>query len=45
MSGWAVTDSRIFFGVAALVVGYVCYMMFRKRKGERPGAASRDLEL
>jgi hypothetical protein len=45
MSGWSVTDPRIFFGVAALVVGYVCYMMIRKRKGERPGAASRDLDL
>jgi hypothetical protein len=45
MSGWSITDPRIFFGVAALVVGYVCYMMLRKRKGERPGVASRDLEL
>ena len=45
MNGWMVTDPRIFFGVAALVVGYVCYMMIRKRKGERPGAASRDPEL
>ncbi len=45
MSGWTVTDPRIFFGVAALVVGYVCYMMIRRRKGEKPGVASRDLEL
>jgi hypothetical protein len=45
MSGWSITDPRIFFGVAALVVGYVCYMMIRKRKGERPGVAGRDLEL
>jgi hypothetical protein len=45
MSGWTVTDPRIFFGVAALVVGYVFYMMIRKRRGERPGVASRDLEL
>ena len=45
MSAWTVTDPRIFFGAAALVIGYVCYMMIRKRKGERPGVASRDLEL
>ena len=45
MSGWTVTDPRIFFGVAALVVGYVCYMMIRRRKGERPGVAGRDIEL
>jgi hypothetical protein len=45
MSGWTVTDPRIFFGVAALVVGYVCYMMIRRRKGERPGVSSRDHEL
>jgi hypothetical protein len=45
MNGWMVTDPRIFFGIAGVVVAYVLYMMIRKRKGERPGIASRDPEL
>ncbi len=45
MSGWAITDPRIFFGIAAAIVAYVLYMMIRKRKGERPGVASREIEL
>ena len=28
-----------------LIVAYVLYMMIRRRKGERPGAASREPEL
>jgi hypothetical protein len=45
MNRWTITDPRIFFGIASLVVGYVIYMMIRRRKGERPGVAGRDLEL
>jgi hypothetical protein len=40
-----VTDPWIFFGVAGLVVIYLLYMMFRKRKGERPGFQEKELDL
>jgi hypothetical protein len=43
--GWSITDPRIFFGIAAAVVGYVLYMMIRRRKGERSPVASQELEL
>jgi len=42
---FAIHDSRIFFGLAAAVVGYLLYMMLRKRRGERPGFADREPEL
>jgi hypothetical protein len=45
VSGWTITDPMIFFGVAGVVVAYVLYMMIRKRKGERPGGAGREVEL
>jgi hypothetical protein len=45
VSGWTITDPRIFFGVAGAIVAYVLYMMLRKRKGERTGASGRELEL
>jgi hypothetical protein len=45
MNRWMVTDPRIFFGIAGAIVAYVLYMMIRKRKGERSGAASREIEL
>ena len=45
MKGWWVTDPWIFYGTAGAVVAYVLYMMIRKRKSERSGVASRDLEL
>ncbi len=44
MTGWTITNPLIFFGVAGAVVAYVLYMMIRKRKGERSGAASREIE-
>jgi hypothetical protein len=40
-----VTDPRLFFGVAGLIVAYLLYMMIRKRKGERPGFRDREPEL
>ncbi len=40
-----ITDPRIFFTIATVLVAYVLYMMIRRRKGERPGAASREPEL
>ncbi len=45
MKGWWVTDPWIFYGTAGAIVGYVLYMMIRKRKGERSGVAGRELEL
>jgi hypothetical protein len=45
VSAWTITDPRIFFGIAAAVVGYVLYMMIRKRKGERSQVGSRETEL
>jgi hypothetical protein len=45
MNGWMVKDPWIFYGIASLVLSYVIYMMIRRRKGERPGVASRELEL
>jgi len=40
-----VKNAFLFFGVASLVVGYLLYMMFRTRKGERPGTTIREPEL
>ncbi len=40
-----VTNPYYFFGAAALVLGYLLYMMIRKRKGERPGTTIREPEL
>ena len=40
-----VKNPFIFFGVAALVVAYLVYMMVRRRKSDRPGAADGDPEL
>ncbi len=45
MSRWAITDPRIFFAIAALVVGYIIYMMIRKRKGERSPVTRGELDL
>ncbi len=45
MSGWTITDPRIFFGIAAVVVGYVLYMMIRKRKAERSPVTKGELDL
>lgn len=42
---FTIQDARIFFGLAALVVAYLLYMMIRKRRGERPGFADREPEL
>jgi hypothetical protein len=38
-------NAFVFFGIAALVMSYLLYMMVRKRKGERPGSASHEPEL
>ncbi len=45
MNGWTITDPRIFFTIAGVLVAYVLYMMIRRRKGERPGNTVREPEL
>ncbi len=45
MERFWITDSRIFFGLAGLIVAYLLYMMIRKRHGERPGQIDREPEL
>jgi hypothetical protein len=44
VNGWIIRDPWIFFGIAGALVGYVLYMMVRKRKGER-SPAGRELDL
>ena len=45
MNRWTVTDPWIFFGVAGPLVGYLLYMMIRRRRGERAGFADRETDL
>lgn len=40
-----ITNPLWFYGPALLLVGYVLYVMFRNRKGERPGDQDREPEL
>jgi hypothetical protein len=40
-----VENPWIFFGVSGAVVGYLLYMMIRRRKGERPGVKNSEPEL
>lgn len=35
----------VFWLASGLVVGYLLYMMIRRRKGERPGYVDREPEL
>jgi hypothetical protein len=40
-----ITSPVVFWFVSGLLVGYVLYMMIRRRKGERPGTTTREPEL
>ena len=40
-----IKEPWIFFGVAAAVVAYICYMIIRRRKGLRPGHGHAEGEL
>ena len=40
-----VESAAVFLAASALVIGYILYMMIRKRKGERPGHQNREPEL
>ncbi len=35
MNGWSVTNPWVFFGVSALVVGYVLLMLVTRRKAAK----------
>lgn len=45
MAKWSVNDPLVFYGLAGLFTAYLLYIIFRKRKGERPGSAVREPEL
>ena len=40
-----VTSPIVFYGISALFMAYLLYMMIRRRKGERPGTEDRDAVL
>jgi hypothetical protein len=40
-----ITDPRVFFGVAIVVVAYILYMILRRRKGLRAGHGHSEAEL
>lgn len=40
-----ITNANVFYAVSAIIIGYILYMMVRKRKGERPDTATREPEL
>jgi len=40
-----ITEPATFWAAAGLVVGYLLYMMIRRRRGERPGHVDREPEL
>jgi len=44
MGRWVVTNPWVFFGVGGAVVGYLLFMMVRRRKGERD-TREEDVEL
>jgi hypothetical protein len=45
MSWLNVTSPTVFYAAAAALLGYLLYMMVRKRKGERPGFRDTEPEL
>ena len=45
LSRFAIHNAWVFYAAAATVVGYLLYMMIRRRKGERPGTTTREPEL
>jgi hypothetical protein len=45
LSRFAITNGWIFYSFAAIVVGYLLYIMIRRRRGERPESSAREPEL
>jgi hypothetical protein len=37
-----IKNPYLFLGPCAILIGYLLYTMFRKRKGERPGQEGRE---
>jgi hypothetical protein len=44
-SKYWITNPYLFYGLGSLLLGYVLYVMIRRRKGERPGEEGREPEL
>ena len=40
-----IKDLYVFLGFSALLIGYLLYMMIRRRRGLRPGDVDREPEL
>jgi hypothetical protein len=40
-----IKNAYIFYAVSAMIIGYILYMMVRKRKGERSETAKHEPEL
>lgn len=45
MSWLSIQNPWVFYALAASLLGYLLYMMIRKRAGERPGTQIREPEL
>ncbi len=45
LSRFAITQGWIFYTAAGVVVGYLLYMILRRRRGERPNTSTREPEL
>ena len=44
-SRYAIKNGVVFFSVCGLIVGYLVYIMVRKRRGERPGSQTSESDL
>ena len=40
-----INNAALFLGASALLLAYIAYTLFRKRKGERPGFEHQEPEL
>jgi hypothetical protein len=40
-----IKNAYIFYAASAVVIGYIVYMMIRRRKGERAETTTREPEL
>ena len=45
LENWKIRSPIIFLGLSGLLVAYLLYTIFRKRKGLRPGFENREPEL
>lgn len=45
MNRWWITSPTLFYGLGALLVAYVLYMMIARRKGERADRFGHEADL